>query len=242
MKPSKFYFLERIVAHINARTGPVRILELGAGTGEMARDILSRVSVPVEYVGIEPDPRSAERAREHIKAFPNAKLFNELGYGKDAHDELNTPFDFVYSLSVLEHVKDLPAFLSNATRHAATGAEVVHLYDLGHSLYPSSLKESIQTRLCGTPLLRFIPELKVARYLATEDVQRMLESTGLRVDEVTSHNTPMCVSALKNLDASDRDQLVPQVAALEVALSSRIKNVRSREHLFPSITFWCTKV
>jgi hypothetical protein len=122
---------------------------------------------------------------------------------------------------------------------AKVGGQIIHLYDLGHALYPGGIKEWLQTRICGTPLLRLVPEAKVARYLATEDVRALIESADGRVDEVTFHNMRSHVALLKAVQ--DDGSLMKQINAFEQSGFSKVPDMKTRERLFPSICFWSTK-
>jgi hypothetical protein len=143
----------------------------------------------------------------------------------------------VFSLSVLEHVKSLPIFIDYSVRMARPGADVIHLYDLGHALYPSGLKERIQTKLCGTGLLRFFPEHKVARYLATEDVRKLLEGS-CDIKEVTFHNMPSLVALSKRVVD---EGLMREIVAFESAHAGKVADMKLREKLFPTVCFWTKK-
>lgn len=241
MKPSKVYFERKMTEKVQERLRQgqaVRLLELGCGGAKVAAQILA--SCPgIEYIGIEPNPVSYAAAKKHLEKFQNATVLNGLGYGGVAHEGLMKPFDVVFSLSVLEHVKDLPAFLAYAAKAARPGADVAHLYDLGHALYPSNLKERIQVALCNSPLRRFIPESKIACYLATEDVQRLLESLQCHVNEVTFHNMR---SLVKLSDATQHDpKVLDQVLAFEETMHGQVADLKLREKLFPAVCFWTTK-
>lgn len=193
----------------------------------------------LRYVGIEPDPGAFALAKKNLPSEPRAVLLQGFGYGDVQEPALQEPFDVVCSLSVLEHVKDLERFIRYSARMTKAGGEIVHLYDLGHALYPSGIKEWLQTRACGTPLLRFIPETKVARYLATEDVRKLIESAGCRVDDVTFHNMRSHVALLKA--AQGGGDLLNQINTFEQSNFSNVSDLKAREKLFPSICFWSTK-
>ncbi|MCC7357273.1 hypothetical protein IT408_02085 [Candidatus Uhrbacteria bacterium] len=120
---------------------------------------------------------------------------------------------------------------------ARVGGEVIHLYDLGHALYPSNTKEWIQTRLCGTPLIRFIPEYKVARYLKIEWVQSLLEKQ-CDIEEVTWNNMPNLVRLVKS---HMNEELMREIVHIEAEISKKVTDLRLKEQLFPSICFWTRK-
>ena len=241
MKPAKVFFERKIIELVQEkqqRGQKVRVLELGCGGAKIAAQILA--SCPgIEYIGIEPDPVSSANAKKQVAAFSNAMILDGLAYGGVAHAGLTQPFDVVFSLSVLEHVKDLPAFLRYAAASAKVGGDVIHLYDLGHSLYPSGLKERIQVALCGSALKRFIPESKIACYLSTDAVHHLLESAGCSVQRVTFHNMRSFVALS---DAAPSDQgLMEQILAFEAQSFEKVSDLKMREKLFPTVCFWTTK-
>lgn len=237
MKPSKHFLEERLRNKL--RNHPdARLLELGCGRAEMASRLLKEFP-SLTYVGIEPDTGAFMEAKKNLPSDVHATLLRGFGYGDVQEQALQTPFDFVISLSVLEHVKDLERFLAYAARMTKPGGEVIHLYDLGHSLYPSGIKEWIQTKICSTSLLKFVPETKVARYLATEDVRRIIETTGCRVEEITFHNMRSHVALLKAVQ--DDPDVMKRMNDFEQASFSVVSDMKTREKLFPSICFWSVK-
>lgn len=241
MKPAKVFFEKNIIELIRAKQadGPsIRVLELGCGGAPIAPKILEACP-GIEYIGIEPNPVSSARAKKTLSGFSNALVLDGLAYGGVTNPGLMKPFDVVFSLSVLEHVKDLPVFLQYAARCAKEGGDVIHLYDLGHSLYPSGLKERIQVALCGSVFRRFIPESKIACYLSTEAVRDLLEASGCAVQNTTFHNMRSLV-ALSNA-AKDDPALTERILAFEEAAFPHVADLKERERLFPTVCFWTTK-
>lgn len=241
MKPAKAFFQAELIRRLQAwpaGVGAPRVLELGCGRAEVTRGIIEAVP-GLAYVGIEPDPASVAAAKGNLGAYPNAQVLPGLGYGTVPDAALEEPFDVVFSLSVLEHVKDLPRFLRYAAEKARTGAEIIHLYDLGHALAPSSWKEWVQTRLCASPLLRFMPEAKVARYLATEDVRQLIEGVGCTVEAITFHNMPSHVSLAKAL--GEPAALAEEINAFERRWSKEELPFKLKEQLFRTVGFWAKK-
>ncbi len=237
-KPSKYFLEQELIKKLEAYQGtPIRILEIGSGTCEIARNLLEKFP-NLTNVGIEPDAASVTTSKQSLAAFTNATILHGLGYGDLKHASLESPFDLVFSLSVLEHVKQLEKFLAYSIRITKQGGEVVHLYDLGHSLYPGSWKESLQTKLCASPLLRFMPEHKVARYLATGDVEKLLQKLGCSIGKITFHNMPDLVRLLKNNLTED---MLKHIVAFESTNFEKVTSISKREKLFPSICFWCVK-
>lgn len=241
MKPAKVFFQREVIQKIQEkqRQGQsVRLLELGCGAANVAVQIL-KACPGVEYVGIEPSPTSSALAKKQLATFANATVLDGLAYGNVVHAALTTPFDIVFSLSVLEHVKDLPTFLAYAAKQAKTGGEIIHLYDLGHSLYPSNWKERLQIAICDSRLRTFVPESKIAGYLATEDTQRLLEQLGCAVQRVTFHNLRSSIALSDALP--DDGSLMDQILALEAETYPKINVLKQREKLFPTVCFWTIK-
>ena len=241
LKPSKFDFHQRLAHKLGRMTDrPVRLLELGCGRAEIPAELLKKFP-NVTYVGIEPDPTSCATAKKNLSAFEHSTVLNGLAYGGVENAALRDPFDIVFSLSVLEHVKDLPTFIKFSADKTKQGGEIVHLYDLGHSLYPSSFKERVQVWLCNSPLLPFIPENKIARYLSTEYVQGLLESNGCAVKDIAFRNLRGHSSVVRDLNDGANDQIMQRLVDHEQWLSGLVTDIKKKEYLLPSICFWTVK-
>ena len=94
----------------------------------------------LEYFGIEPIKVSFNKAQQNLENVPRTRVIFQLGY--DSIEGLqDSSFDVVISFSVLEHVKQLGRFMDLSARYVKQGGLMVHRYDLGHALYPGSLKE-----------------------------------------------------------------------------------------------------
>ncbi|MBU0546272.1 class I SAM-dependent methyltransferase [Patescibacteria group bacterium] len=173
--------LEKIFSKISQINEP-RILDMGSGRSKNILRFLSQ-NPKLHYVGIEPNKADANFARDLLKQYTNATIINQLGYNPI---ENFGQFDVCMSLSVLEHVKELKTFLTNSVKAVKSGGLIVHLYDLGHSLYATSLKERLQVSLSNN-FVDLLPESKVARYVNLEQVSQMLLGQGAEVREVTYH-------------------------------------------------------
>ncbi len=187
---SKEFFISKIIEERNTYAGHsvVRILELGCGTAEYIPAILD-MHKNIEYVGIEPIGTSFVKASETLKGRKNAKLYFQLGY-KNVEGLEEASFDIVFSLSALEHVKNPKAFIALGAKYAKQGGLIVHRYDLGHALYPSTLKERIHVFL-GNKLPSLLPERKFVRYIGRDEVERLFETLhGERPYKYTNHQMP----------------------------------------------------
>ncbi len=238
-KPSKQFFAAELLKKLETSAGkPVRILEMGCGTAEVIEFALQKFP-NITYVGIEPYPPSFQRAKDRLKAYPNATVLEGFGYGEVKHPALEQPFDIVFSLSVLEHVKQLKKFMDMSIAKARPGGEVIHLYDLGHSLHPGGLKEWVQTRLCSSIFLPLIPEHKVARYVSSKSVEKMMQDGGCTVDRTTFHNMPNLVQLLKG---RMEEKLMQDIVEFETAHFEAVADISQRERLFPSICVWAKRI
>src|SRR3989344_2294822 len=154
MKPSKFYIREYIRQYLEKHgSGKTRCLDLGCGRAELLFPLV-RGYPNFSYVGLEPHRADREKAEALYQGLPNASFVPSFAYARMANSETLGGFDFVISLSVLEHVKNLPAFLKFSVERTRSGGSIIHLYDLGHALYPKSLKEKIQVALCNNTFTR----------------------------------------------------------------------------------------
>jgi cyclopropane fatty-acyl-phospholipid synthase-like methyltransferase len=238
-KPSKFAVLTRLEQLAGANP-QARILDLGSGLSLNFRDLLARFP-EVQYTGIEPNPKIADRARESFRRHPNVKIIT--GFAEAVAKLQDGYYDLVVSLSVLEHVKYLEDFLLMSARKLKPGGNLVHLYDLGHSLYPSSLKERIQVWLCNNSFFsKIIPRHRFAAYVSSKMVSKALEGEGLVVDQVTYHNTPSLVSALKRMNDVEAQRLMPVITELEAKMANCLEGEKMLERMLPAVAIWAHKL
>lgn len=237
-KPSKRVLLARVEQIIQQQPN-LQLLDLGCGKSLNFLPLIKQYP-SFQYIGIEPHSGRCSAANTHLEPYANATIIQSLAYGKG----LPTQFDVVVSLSVLEHVKHLSKFIKFAAAHTKAGGNNAHLYDLGHSLYPSSLQERIHAGLCSNALLwRLAPESKFTAYVSLKAVKKMHADHGLQVQEVTHYNMPNHVRALKSVqDQAEYDQLLEAVVTTETALNAAFSGTQlQRELLFPSPCIWSQK-
>ncbi len=238
MNPKEFFIEKLDVAYGFGREG-FSILELGSGRSKYFEPLLNRYP-NLTYVGVEPDTGHAEAAQKTFTRFPNVTIRNSLAYDSIS----GAPFDLVLSLSVLEHVKQLPRFIENSVRMTKQGGHVVHAYDLGHALNPSSLKERLQVFL-GNHFPALLPEHKFVRYVDVEYVERLLNENGARVERVTYHQMPNHKYFLKHFTANspEKEKYARDILEWEFAVSPTLKDMdtQTREKLFPTIAIWAVK-
>ena len=195
----------------------------------------------MHYTGIEPDKSEAAKAQRILK-YPNTTIHNSFAYKGFEKDKAS--YDIVLSLSVLEHVKDLEAFLSFSLQQAKKGATIIHLYDLGHALHSSSISERIQVAACNGPLRFLMPESRIACYVDLAEVQTKMKRAGAKINKVTRHNSTGAVEKVKHLpDTAQGRKLALQAEHLEMDAAQHTKNLSTieLEKLYPSICVWATK-
>lgn len=236
---SKQHLLEKLeeLSLINKDT---KILELGSGRSKAIAPLLEKFP-NLHYVGVEPDPVAADIAQSRLRDYENATIYNELAYDPiGEHGE----FDLCISLSVLEHVKQLEKFLEGSVKQVKEGGLIIHRYDLGHSLYPSSAKEKFQVYL-GNNFPSVLPEHKFVRYLDPQTVRSILEDHGAQIEKTIYHQMPNHKQFLKLFDADSEEKVVAAKKMIdwEYEISEYLDGIdqRERELLFPSITIWARK-
>lgn len=240
---SKQYFLERLIEKV--REGDVsrrvKILDFGCGTSRYIPALLEADS-NIEYVGLEPIAASFAVAQKNIAPYPQASVYFQLGYEPIEGVALDS-FDLVFSLSVLEHVKQLKPFIGLSARYVKTGGLLVHRYDLGHALYPHSLKEWFHLRL-GNNFPQLLPERQFVRYVPEPEVRALYGAFGVTPFQSTYHQMPNH----KMLEKFSKDHEF-YASAIQNIYDWEWKNqelfrqlpVKHREKLFPSVAVWGLK-
>ncbi len=236
---SKTYFIEQLIEA--SRVPHPRILELGCGTARHVAPVLAKRS-DITYVGIEPFTPSYKKAEESLKGLSNATLFHQLGY-EPIPSLTEASFDIVFSLSVLEHVKQLDVFIAFGARYAKQGGLVVHRYDLGHALNSRSLKENVQVWI-GNTFPQILPEDKFVRYVDEDEVRTLLKSAHCEPYSTTYHE----MSGQKPLSrlVTESEPIRNAMEALvrwEYTHAQAFLDLKRdvRERLFPAVAVWSRK-
>lgn len=182
LKPAKAAVVAELDRMLRTRKKPLFVLDAGCGVPHYIVPLLKKYPDKLGYIGMEPHAPSKRKAQELLVPYNNAILIDNTSQVWCGE------VDVVMSLSVLEHVRDVAFFVWDHARHAKPGAKVIMLYDLGHSLRPSSLRERLQCWWCASPARRAItPPFWIARYVAHDEVLAAYKAVGIRVDHVTMH-------------------------------------------------------
>lgn len=240
---SKQFFLQQLINQVRAgdATRRVKILDFGCGTSRYIPALLA--SDPnIEYVGLEPIAASFAIAQKNIAPYPQAAVYFQLGYEPIAGIALDS-FDIVFSLSVLEHVKHLQPFIELSARYVKRGGLLVHRYDLGHALYPQSIKERFHL-LLGNKIPFILPERQFVRYVPEPEVRALFEASQIKPLQSTYHQMPNHKLLEKfSQDHELYERAVADIYAWEWRNQELFRQlpVKHREKLFPSVAVWGVK-
>ena len=105
---------------------PVRVLEVGAGTGAATDAVLPRLPAATEYVFTDISPFFVAQAREHYQDRPGMQ-FSVLDIEKDPREQEYEPhsFDLVVAVNVLHTTAELRTSLGNIRELLAPGGMVL---------------------------------------------------------------------------------------------------------------------
>lgn len=242
---SKEYFFNEVITEVNGSSDtkrPVRVLELGCGTAKYVPAMIEKYP-QLEYVGIEPITLSYNKAKEILKNTPRTQISAQLGYNK-IEGLVDGSFDVVISFSVLEHVKQLGRFMEMSARYLKKGGVMVHRYDLGHALYPTTLKEHLHVWL-GNTIPSVLPERTFVRYVPMVEVSKHYTRVlGSDPYKYTYHQMPNQKTLVKELDKQGiSNQSMSEVYAWEFKYASDFAKLSLpiREKLFPAVAVWGKK-
>lgn len=223
----------------HAASRPLRVLDLGCGDAAYVPTLLSKFP-DLSYVGVEPIVASYEKAAALVGTLPNVTLHHRLGYD-DIPGETDGSCDLVFSLSVLEHIKQLDRFIALSARYVAPGGTLVHRYDLGHALHPCSLKERLHVWV-GNTLPQVLPERQFVRYVPEPTVRESFSRHGVRPTKTTYHQLRSHKLLEKHFKNSN-SVIVDELYAWEERFQNDILTipVTERERLFPAVAVWGVK-
>lgn len=242
MKSLKEQFIGHVVGEA-VRRAPAghtpRIMDVGCGTASYVPSLMERFP-NFEYVGVEPIADSFAEAEKNLANVPNAKAHFQLAYDS-VPDESEGTFDLVFSLSVLEHVKNLDSFISLSAKYVKSGGLMVHRYDLGHALHPHSLKERLHV-IMGNTIPQILPERQFVRYIGVPEVEEHYRNNGVTPIDTTYHQMPSHKKFEKFFKESDT-KAVDELFSWEMKHQTEFKKIpeKERELLLPAIAVWGEK-
>lgn len=248
MKTLKEQFIAYAVGEAVRRVGSARaphtkfrVMDLGCGTAGYVPQLISQFP-DIEYVGVEPIPASFAAAEKNLMGIKNAKLHFQLGYDT-VPDEAVESFDLVFSLSALEHIKQLNRFITLAAKYVKQGGIMMHRYDLSHALAPHSLKERFHAYL-GNHVPQILPERQFVRYVGVPEVQALYKKNGITPTEVTYHQMPNHKRLEKFFkNSTTTTTAINELFAWEMKQQPSFKEIpeKDRERLFPAVAVWGEK-
>jgi len=243
MKSLKEQFIGYVVGEAvkRAPVGHVpRIMDVGCGTARYVPSLMEQFP-NFEYVGVEPIADSFAEAEKNLANVPNAKVHFQLAYDSVPDEEENS-FDLVFSLSVLEHVKNLDSFIALSARYVKSGGLMVHRYDLGHALYPHTLKERFHVFL-GNNFPQILPERQFVRYVGVQEVEVCFKNNAVTPFDTTYHQMPNH-KAFEKFFKEASTEAVNDLFTWEMKYQAEFKKipVKDRELLFPAVAVWGEKV
>ena len=241
---SKEYFFNAVLKEsTQGENTPIRVLELGCGTAFYVPEMIRQYQ-NLTYIGVEPIDASYKKASETLKDVPRTELFHQLGY-QSIEGLKEESADIVVSFSALEHVKQLDQFMELGAKYLKKGGLMVHRYDLGHALYPGSLKERVHV-WCGNTFPSVLPERKFVRYLSPKEVARHFERLlGSKPYRYTYHQMPNQKWLEKEIDAQNLSrEMIEEVYVWELKYAGTIHALpdTKKERLFPTVALWGKKV
>lgn len=236
----KEIFLEHVLELFpQEKRSKLRLLEMGAGTSDAIVPTLKKYP-GISYTAVEPSP-THEKAKQTLKEFKNVTLIQSPAYELPFEEG---SFDLVFSLSVLEHVKQLERFLAESVRVTKGGGYVIHRYDLGHALTPSNTKERFQVFL-GNNTPQVLPEHKFVCYVDPDDVAKSMEAKGVEIINTTYHQMPEHKDVTRYIQPTtkEKEKLLRDMIEWEFELSEHAEDIPKdkREKLFPAIALWGKK-
>lgn len=234
---SKVYFLDRLFK-TGILTPTSNILDMGSGTSNCWTDILKE-NPSITYTGIEPYTPSYEKAFADFGELPNVTIHKEFAYQNIAGFG---KFDICFSLSVLEHVKNLPLMLAKSVESVKSGGHIFHWYDLGHALHPSSLKEKVHVFI-GNNLPFLLTETNFVQYLDPQKAADLLTKAGSEVQSISYHQTPVLKKLLKVASSDEEYVRVTELAEWEYKNQDLIQKIEknTREKMYPAIVIHAIK-
>lgn len=153
--------LLRRLIELCAASSASRVLEVGCGTGNYITSLAA--ACPARCSGLDPSPKMLAVARRKAGTIAWIQGWAESPPFADGS------FDFIFSVDVIHHVQDRPAFFKEAFRVLAAG---------GWFLTVTDNEEIIRHRV---PLSRYFPETveaELGRYPRPGEISQLLRDSG----------------------------------------------------------------
>lgn len=215
-----------------------KILDMGSGASTAWIELFD-THPNIQYVGIEPNQKSLQKAQDYFGSYSNTSFKNDFAYSEI---EGFGNFDLCISLSVLEHVKQLKTMLQKSIEAVKPGGYIIHWYDLGHALHPSSFKERLHV-FFGNNMKFMLSERNFVQYACPKTIQHILEENGADVLKVSNHQARSVKSCLKNSQTDEDYRTILELSQWEFDHQDIIQRIpkKEREDRFPSIVVWAQK-
>jgi arsenite methyltransferase len=174
--PIQRAFVDAYLANVELRDA--RILEIGCGTGAIARLLASRRGASL-VLGVDPSPVLLERARDLAAKVRNVSF--ELGDGRELPVE-DGSFDLVVLHTVLSHVPEPEAVLSEAYRSLRSDGSMA-VFDGDYSTITFAIGDDDPLEVCAAEFRRsYINDPWVMRRVVA-----MVLAVGFRDPVLQSH-------------------------------------------------------
>jgi trans-aconitate methyltransferase len=162
-------YRRRLVLRLLASNGePVRVLDIGSGTGDLAAEI--REAFPAaELLGLDVSAAAVDHAARKVPAA--TFLQRDLSSGSDPEPEHRGWATHAVCSEVLEHVEDPRALLANAIPYLAPGCRLV-------------------VTVPGGPMSAFDRHIGHRRHFTAKSVRAPLEQAGFVVERSMSAGFP----------------------------------------------------
>lgn len=218
----------------------IKILDIGSGTSQNFIKILKENS-GFHYTGIEYSEKSIKIAKKNLEDL-NFRILR--GFGENQETLEFESFDFIISLSVLEHVKHLDNFLENTSAYLKKGGKLIHRYDLGHAIYPSTKREKLKVYLSNN-FSFLISKKHFTCYPSLDNIKKKLFTLGIDDIKVTQHQMPSLKKSINILSKlGNSDMLISEILNIEERVFERLEPLldqKIKDELFPTILLIGTK-
>jgi ubiquinone/menaquinone biosynthesis C-methylase UbiE len=217
--PQQRAMLEHYLADLRLREG-ARVLEIGCGTGAVARVIARRTEV-AEVIGIDPSPVFIERARRSVNGTQRVSFLSGDGRELPFHD---ASFDAVVCHTTLCHIPGPARVLAEARRVVKAGWLAVFDGDYATTTVATSSTDPLQS--CADAAMEAIVH---DRYLVRR-LPALVRDAGWQILRVRSHGYIEAAEPTYMLTIVDRgaDALVARGDLGEVAANALKDEARRR--------------